>query len=237
MRFAGGVAISFFSLPVVYLGLQFLWADLRIRLGLPFYVVHGYLAGGAVWLVWGLLILGLGVTAILRRKGSILALILGIMLLIGAAIAIPSTLLPGYLGRAGQRDVQATMQRISVSQSAWARKTGRFPATQAELDQSLRSAAEQEGELVTRYARDGQRLPYRLIYIAGATGPHLPSPAGDQPGIIYCAVSSDQNRFWITGTALREAVGREVVLLPSFEQAGPWVEEGRLDRPAAPPRK
>jgi hypothetical protein len=237
MRFAGGVVVSLFSLPVVYLGLQFLWDGLRIRFGDPFYVAHDYLARGVVWVAWGLLILALGSVAFLRRKGAVPALILGILLLLGAAIAIPSTLMPGHLARTGQQDVQSMMLRVSVTLSAWARQSGRFPASQDELDEFVRAPAEKEGDLITRYARDGRRVPFRLVYVADAAGPHLPSPAGDQPGIIYCAVSSDRQQFWLTGTALGEAVGGEVVILPSFEQAGPWIEKGRPEPPSQPPRK
>ena len=201
MRFAGGAAIGFSSFPIMFVGLQFLWCELRSHIGHPFYVEHDYLWGGAVWLAWGLVILALGGIAVFRRKGSAAALVLGIMLLIAAAIALPSIRLPRDVARVAHADVRSAMLRISVTQSAWAKKSGRFPANQRELDEFVKAPVEKERELVSRFARDAQRLPYRLIYIADAPGPHISSPAGDQPGMIYCAVSRDQKRFWITGTA------------------------------------
>jgi hypothetical protein len=76
----------------------------------------------------------------------------------------------------------------------------------------------------SRYARGGQRLPYRFVFVPGAKGPHQSAPPGDRPGILYCAVSEDGQRLWVTATGLDRAVGGSVVWL-EFEPGLRWLEE------------
>lgn len=237
MQFIGGATIAFFSLPIVFLGLQFLWLALRTHIGHPFYVPYDYFWQGVVWLVWGLLILCLGLIPFLRRKGSAPAVVLGVMLLFVAVVAIPSTRTPGDVAQMAREEVRSALRRTNITLAAGAEKSGRFPANQGELDELAQKSGAQERELISRYTRDGRRLPYRLVYVGGAPGPHLPVPAGGEPGIIYCAVSPDLKKVWLTGTTLDEAVAGEVILLPSFEGTGPGIEESELARPAELPEK
>lgn len=237
MRIIGGATIASFSLPIVGLGLQFLWLALRTHLGHPFYVPYDYFWQGIVWLVWGLLILALGLFPFFRRKGSAPAVVLGIILLFFAAVAIPSNRMPGHVAQMAQEDVRSALRRTSITLTEGAGKSGRFPASQSELDVLAKESSSKESKSNSGYARDAQRLPYRLIYITGAPGPHLPVPAGTEPGIIYCAISRDQKRFWLTGTGLNEAVAGEVIFVPAFERDGPFVLHESIDSLSDPVKK
>ena len=73
MRILGGATLGLLSLPVLYLGLEFLWLGLGTHIGHPFYVPYSYFSQGGIWLVWGLLILGLGLLPLFRRKSTALS--------------------------------------------------------------------------------------------------------------------------------------------------------------------
>ena len=93
----------------------------------------------------------------------------------------------------------------------------------------VKELAENEEKILSPFAQAGQQLPYQVPHLAGATGPYIHSPAGERPGLIYCAVSGDRKHFWLTATALDQAVGGTVIFVPAFEQVGPWVVEWQLD--------
>ena len=109
--------------------------------------------------------------------------------------------------------------------------------SQGELDELEKESSAKGKKWISLYARDAQRLPYRLVYIGGVPGPHLPVPAGAEPGIIYCAISRDQKRYWVTGTGLDEPVAGEIVLARSFDHPGPLVVEERFDPSPDPVNK
>jgi hypothetical protein len=83
---------------------------------------------------------------------------------------------------------------------------GRFPANEAELAQV---AAKLQGPdaLVGPYYRDGTVAPVRLVYVGAASGPVLAEPDAPMPAAIYCAVSADRQRFWITVAMSDREVG------------------------------
>jgi hypothetical protein len=61
------------------------------------------------------------------------------------------------------------------------------------------------------YAKDGIRLPYRIVVMNGASGPQLEN-LSERPGVIYYCVSADQQQFWLTMTALDEDISRVATL-------------------------
>ena len=128
------------------------------------------------------------------------------------------------------------MQRVrvvSIAMTAWGDQHGAFPATEEELQAALKQYARLASvieESPSLFARKGQRIPYRTVLVPAAKGPHQPTPPGDQPGIVYCAVSSDLRRAWFTATVLDELVGGAIVFM-EFEPGLRWLEE-KLPEPA-----
>ena len=51
------------------------------------------------------------------------------------------------------------------------------------------------------YSQRGHRLPYQIVVVNDASGPRLDN-VSDRPGVIYYAVSSDQQQYWVTMTGL-----------------------------------
>ena len=72
------------------------------------------------------------------------------------------------------------------------------------------------------YGRDGQRVPYQLIFVRNATGPHLQLPDSPAPAVIYMAVSSDRKHFRVTATALDAMHENRVDFVR--EDGTPWVK-------------
>ena len=237
MRTVPGALVGFSSLPIIFLGLQFLVYGVWAERGHGFFVAHGYYGDGAVLLIWGLVILALGIIPAVVRKASVLWLVLGVILLILAATAIPSFRMPGDFARSARTTVMGRTREVSAALERWAETSGRFPADQSELDRVVKELIEIDGKRLSSFAHAGQRLPYQMTHIADATGPYIHSPAGERPGTIYCAVSRDRKRIWLTGTALDQAVGGKVIFVPDIEQAGPWVVERSLDQVSEPLKK
>jgi hypothetical protein len=75
------------------------------------------------------------------------------------------------------------------------KQTGRFP----DRESALSAAVLQEP---SSYYQKGRQLPFRTVVVPNATGPFLDNP-GAEPGVIFCAVSTDQQEAWLTGTEIR----------------------------------
>ena len=58
----------------------------------------------------------------------------------------------------------------------------------------------------SRYARNGNSLPYEIVVDANAKGPRV-TGVSQRPGVIYYCVSRDLNEYWVTMTALDSFVG------------------------------
>ena len=65
------------------------------------------------------------------------------------------------------------------------------------------------------YYEHGRQLPFRYVVNTGANGPLL-TDAGDRPGTIFYAISTDLQDVWITATRLDSghAVGHHVEFMP-----------------------
>ena len=92
-----------------------------------------------------------------------------------------------------------------------------FPRGEEELRPLVRSLMDTH----SMFARGGTFLPYRVVLVPMATGPYFPDSQDLAPATIYCAVSPDHRKFWLTGTMLRTFVDDRVRLEPDtkFEEA------------------
>lgn len=237
MRIVCGALVGLFSLPVIFIGLWFLVYGVRAQSGHGFIVAHDYYGDGAVFLILGLVIFALGIIPAVVRKASALWLGFGFALMLLAAVAIPSFRMPGDFAGSAQSTVMGEMRTVSAAQEKWAENSGLFPADLAELDRVVKEFVENKEERLSPFAQSGERLTYRVTCIADATGSYTHSPEGERPGTIFWAVSHDRKHSWLTATTLDQAVGGKVIFIPAFEQAGPWVLEGSLDRSPEPQEK
>ena len=231
LRIVAGGMVCLFSLPIMFIGAQFLWSWVRLHFGQPYYVGHDYLSNGLLWLIWGLLVFALAGYSMMRRRGSAFLLLAGFLLLGVAAVAIPSHRLPGGFTESARLSVIGKVRTLGSAMDEWAKKNGRLPANETEL-RDVWSEYIGQPEERSPYYRAGQRLVYRLVYMGNAAGPYLREP-GMEPAVIYCAVRQDLKQFWITATGVDADVGSRVVFVKGWDEPGPFVVEGKLEAKTA----
>jgi len=212
LRYALGCVVAFLSLPTVVLGGFDVSKWLQLQFGEPYYGNRNYLETGLPVMLFGLGTLALTGYITLRRKISLQWLFIPFVLSILAAVAIPS-IIPGW---AHQARVRADLRYLTSALIERGKEHGRFPQNQNELE---RAAEYWEGinpgeNILSPYARRGQAVPYRFVYVGEASGPYLPPVLPQEPGVVYYAVSSDAKKFWLTATVLEQEVSTSVVLLP-----------------------
>lgn len=202
-----------------------LWDWLLIRSTDIYYIESDFIGLGLFFGIPGGLSLAVCLYVLFRRNahGAWLLIPLGLLMLL--AVAIPSTL-HNPMSEA-RSNVVNRARAVQLALTMWGAEHGVFPATEDEFRSALGQRADSTGaaeDSPSHYARAGRRVPYRIVYVGGVRGPHLPAPPGDQPGIIYCAVSQDLRHAWLTATELDQAVGGSVTLL-EFEPGLRWWEE------------
>ncbi len=244
MKQAVAILFLLFSLPIFHFGWGFLWSAVKLRSGQPFYAVspEGYTARGAFWVGLALVALVPSAVVLLKKgaKGSWLVLPLLVLLL--AAIAVPSNIPPGYRGHMAGGAVRGRMQDAATQLEEWGSEHGQLPGDESELRIALgpKKPAEEEASATnSMFGRGGQPVPYRFLLVPNAKAPHRAEPAGDQPAMVYCAISPDRQRFWLTATALPDDVSSEVVMLETFDElvAISGAVPAKPREPAAPEKK
>lgn len=210
--------VGLFSLPVLMFGFQFLSRGVQAHQGQSFYAagVEGYIEGGLIWMAIALLILLPALRVVLKRDASVAWLALSFLVLILAAMAIPSNTPVGWRVRMAREATERRMESAGTQLAQWAGERQQLPANDAELQSAMKLPdLSPAGTLPTesRYRRAGLPIPYRFVLAANAGGPNRPQPAGDQPAVLYVAVSADRQKYWITATALPDDASREVVML------------------------
>jgi hypothetical protein len=218
MKQAIAILFLLFSVPVLRFGWGFVWSAVKLRSGQPFYAgaVGDYTTYGAVWTGMGLLILLTSAAVLLRKDSKGGWLVLPLLLLLLVAVALPSIIPPGFRGQLAGQNVQWRMETAARQLEEWGREHRQLPADEGELRGALapkETAAEKAPDPNSRFLRGGQPVAYRFVLVPNARAPHRPQPAGDQPAMVYCAISPDRQRFWLTATALPDDVSSEVTML------------------------
>jgi len=218
MRHVLAALFSLLSLPLFLFGGKFLVSALKLRSGQPFYTSSSpedFLAYGAIWVGIALLALVPSVLVLLKKSAPSGLLVLPLLVLVLSAIAIPSNMPPGYRGTMAGRAVERRMKLVATALEQWGGEHGQLPGDDGQLRDALKTNEPPDEDSATnsRYHRGGQPVPYRFILASNALAPHRLQPAGDQPAIVYCAISSDRKRFWLTATALPGDVSSQVVML------------------------
>ncbi|MGH9602045.1 MAG: hypothetical protein ACRD24_06610 [Terriglobales bacterium] len=217
----GRLAITGFAILLNLLPLLItldLWRYLvQAHFGGP-YTVADISYGSALFIsVWTILTWG-SILASLRSKASSRWLILPLVSGIIAVQVLPGGH-PFYPSVRLRQTVEQRIAHVAYFLDAWAAEKGRLPATQEEVQQAARLES-----APSPYARDGARLPYRVVLVANAPGPVL-QPTIPDPGVFYYALSSAGDRSWLTMAVLEGPSAERAVILREYN--APQVMEGK----------
>ncbi len=204
---AAGIAGVLCLLLLVFAA-RLLFIELQLHLGHPFYVDLQYLSKGMFLFTPGFI--GILIVWLVVRSARTSVLWLIVPLGIGfMGLQVPPSNYEFSAASVGRSAVATQMSEVGRTLLEWGRKNGHFPASESQFLHMVQQLKQQP----SLYAREGQRLPYRMIYIPNAAGPHLPQPPGPEPTMIYCAVSPNLQQFWLTATVLDEVVSTLVSML------------------------
>lgn len=231
MRIIFFLLIVFLAMPEFVLGVPALLNGIRAH-GDVWSVRHGYFTDAAITLVAGLLAVGFAAWGTFwpgKANWLRFAVAAGIVLLMAVA-------LPGWYmepSRRGASSVHSKMSELQDAAESWAQAHGTYPLAVNDLAPAMQGPA--FGGALSPYRRAGIDLPYEFAVDQNATGPALRT---ERPGVLYYNVAADGRHYWITGTALAQPVGGEVVLVSEGSSGPPLVLTGVLKPPApAPPSK
>lgn len=218
MKQAVGALFMVLSLPLFMFGGPFLVSALRLHWGQPFCASspEDYAVYGAIWVGMALLVLVPSALVLLKKNVPGTWLVVPLLVLLLSAVAIPSNIPPGYRGTMAGRAVERRMQSAAAQLQQWGSAHGQLPEDEGQLRGALEPKAAAEEEATpsnSRYQRADQPVPYRFLLVPKAQGPRRPQPPLEQPAIVYCAISADRKKFWLTATALPGDVSSEVVVL------------------------
>jgi hypothetical protein len=213
-RVALNVVFGVFSLPALVFGLYLFACWLRIHTTDVYYVQYPYLRASLAFFAVAACSLLCSVYGAWRR--SLYGLLFAIPLLLGLAAMV---YIPDGTPHV-QRSMVADTNYLSSVNSffrVWYEANHRFPANAAEFNDALKSGPAAWQNRVKSpstwsfYSHRGVPLPYELVVVTSATGPRI-DDVSDRPGVVYYCVSSDQQEFWVTMTALSEDVARTATL-------------------------
>ncbi|HYX68547.1 MAG TPA: hypothetical protein VE825_05410 [Terriglobales bacterium] len=226
-----GLIGSFFCLTLLLPAIRRLEEWWQIRSGQVFYIEGGYLQEGAQWLIWALVALVPILYAALRPRSSPGWLIMGFSVALVGMAALPSSYGSFLSLRRGQLSERLIDAGSLLEQ--WGKGHGRFPASQTELEDALRSLQQP-----SPFARAGRMLPFRPVYVGTRDAAQAASRPGDEPGMLLYTTRPGQVECWLTAEGLGEkslATQPEILEGP---EGGPWVVDVKMPEPppqAAPP--
>jgi hypothetical protein len=161
------------------------WMTSQIRNSI--YLEYPYLRAGIGFLSLGVIAL-LCIVYAARRRGPWSALfIFPVLAGLWTMVVIPD-IIPYDLKSS------AHIRNLANELDLFREKTGRFP----DRETAFPATVLQEP---SPYYQRGRQLPFRTVIVPNAPGPFLDS-AGAEPGVIFYAISADQQDAWLTGTEL-----------------------------------
>ena len=223
-----GLIGTFFCLTLLMPAVRRLEEWWQIRSGQVFYIEGDYLREGAEWLIWALVALVPIVYAALRPRSSPGWLILGFSVALVGMAALPSSY-GGFLSLRRSRLSERVSDAGSLLEQ-WGKGHGRYPASQAELEDALRSLQQP-----SPFARAGSSLPFRPLYLGALGAPQTTPRPGDQPGMLLYTTRTDQKEFWLTAETVGEkplATQPEILLGPDGD---PLVQQAKIPEPPPVP--
>jgi hypothetical protein len=179
---------SLCCLPMFIFGgwLLILWVAIQIRRSV--YLEYSYLTVGIAFLSLGVVALFCVVYAAKKRGGWGGLYVVPVIAGLWSMVVIPNIV---------PYDVKSLhhIRNLTDELDSFSKQHGRFPDHETALPAEVLKEP-------SPYYQNGRQLPFRTVLVPNATGPFLDSPGAD-PGVIFYAVSADQQEVWLTGTEIR----------------------------------
>ena len=198
------ILFGFFALPSLIFGLYLIACSVRIHTTEDYYVEYPYLAVGSALMLLGAGIFYCALYGASRTGFYRLLLPVGALLGLATMVYIPDGI--PHVHRSMIQDFNY-MSSVRSFLGVWHDANHRFPKNEAEFLDALKRGPEiWQNRLKTPptesfYSQRGHRLPYQIVVLNDASGPRLDN-VSDRPGVIYYAVSIDQQQYWVTMTGL-----------------------------------
>jgi hypothetical protein len=209
------VAFGLFSLPPLIFALYLFYCWFRIHAGDLYYVDYPYLPVA-------LILVGLASASFLSTlygvsRRSFYGLLFCFPLVIGSAfmVAIPDAFPHMHSMTTDSNYLSSANSFLRVWYEAHYYK---FPSNEAEFREAMMKGPAawqyrvQSPPSDSFYSRSGARLPYEIVVVTDASGLRVNNPS-KRPGVIYYCVSTDQQAFWMTMTALQADFGPTAQLM------------------------
>lgn len=208
MQKSVGVAVTIcfglFGLPALIFGFYLVACSIRIHTSEVYYVEYPYLVAGSA-----LVALGAGIFCCAfygASRGGFYRLLLPVGSVLGLATMV---YIPDAIPHVHRSMIQDSNYLSTVHSflGVWHDANHRFPKNEAEFSDALKRGPETWQNRVKSpptesfYSQRGHRLPYQIVVVNDASGARLDN-VSDRPGVIYYAVSSDQQQYWVTMTGL-----------------------------------
>ena len=193
-----------FALPALIFGFYLIACSVRIHMTKVYYVEYPYLAAGSASATLGAGICCCALYGASRRGFYRLLLPVGAVLGLATMVYIPDEV--PHVQRSMIQDSNY-LSSVRSFLGVWHDANHRFPKNEAEFSDALKRGPETWQNRVesppteSSYSQRGHRLPYQIVVVNDASGPRLDN-VSDRPGVIYYAVSSDQQQYWVTMTGL-----------------------------------
>jgi len=208
------IIFGLFALPALTFGLYLLVCSIRVHTTNVYYVEYPYLAAAFFFMLLGAAIVCCVCYAAWRR--SFYGLLFGVGVILGLATM---AYIPDGIPHADRSMIEDSnyMSRVKSFLEVWHNLNRRFPKNEAEFSEAMKSGPASWQNRVESlptlsfYSQGGHRLPYEFVVVNDSTGPKLDS-VSSCPGVIYYAVSSDQQQYWVTMTGLHDDVSRTASL-------------------------
>jgi len=214
IRVALTVFFGLFALPALIFGLYLVACSIRIHTTNVYYVEYPYLAVASAFVALGVGIFYCAVQAAWRSSFYGLLYAVGVLSGLATMVYIPDGI--PHVHRSMIEDFNY-MSSVRSFLSVWQDQHHRFPENETEFIDALKRGPEawqnriQSPPLQSCYGQDGHRLSYQIVILNDASGPRLQN-ISDRPGVIYYAVSSDKERYWVTMTGLHQDTARIATL-------------------------
>jgi hypothetical protein len=192
VRLVVAIFFGFLALPALIFGLYLVACSVRIHTTEAYYVEYSYLAVGSALMTLGAGIFCCALYGASRRGFYRLLLPVGAVLGLATMVYIPDRI--PHVHRSMIQDSNY-LSSIRSFLSVWHDANHRFPTPEAWQNRVKSPPTE------SFYSQRGHRLPYQIVVLSDASGPRLDN-VSDRPGVIYYAVSSDQQQYWVTMTGL-----------------------------------
>lgn len=197
--------------PVLFWGGALIYSWVLTKTTDRFYVEYPYLRAGSWFALVGLLSLASFARWMSRRTSAAPALVAALVNLFWLNLIGGE----GPLHQHAAAKAAHYLYKVGESSERWYDSHGVFPASEAELRESLQTDPDRtgadRGTANSAYSRTNKRLTYEIVVQNMATGPRTGGLSA-RPAVIYYCISADRRQFWATITVLPTDVARASTL-------------------------